>query len=312
MFFLTSKKVARRLTEVFDFVWPTAAAIWNLRWQVGGLVAAYPAITEQELLGRFVTGSGIRGANLRRSCVTLSWDDQQQEFARFLLFEFCSLFEAWCEGCLQELGQPAALSKHLQFPTSTTAAGQQKGVGRAIAAITSTTSPVLSGALQGPLASNRKNSRAHLEQLLVCYRYFKEVRNSLIHSGGAASAVFLQAEAAYKQLTPASLGVKEIPAFNSYVLGQPLALSLRGVVGFGEVVLRLVCTLDLEFAQSSSAESVFVKRWKEQHGSSAVLIASDPHNRLERIRRMVRKLDLPTPKTSAAFDTWLKSNGLIS
>jgi len=58
---LTSKQVARRLTEVFDFVWPTATAIWNLRWQVAGYVSASPAATESKLAGRFVAGSGTCG-----------------------------------------------------------------------------------------------------------------------------------------------------------------------------------------------------------------------------------------------------------
>lgn len=312
LFFLTSKKVAKRLTDVFDFVWPTAAAIWNLRWQVSGLVSAYPDISEQELLGRFVTGSGIRGANLRRACITQSWDDQQNEFSRFLLFEFCALYEAWCEGCLQELGQASSLSKHLQFPTTMTSGGSAKGVGHAIATINASLSPVLSNALNGPLSSNKKNSKTHLEKLLVCYRYFKELRNTLIHAGGTASTAFLQAESDYNQLTPALLGVKEVPAINGHVAGSPMTVSLRGVVGLGEIVLRLVCTLDTEFAQSKHAESVFIKRWKAFHGKGAVTIANNPHDRLERIRRLVRKLDLPTPQTSAQFDAWLKAQGLIS
>jgi hypothetical protein len=119
LFLLTSQRAATRLTEIFDFVWPTATAIWNLRWQVAGLVNAVPNISEQELAGRFVAGSGIHGANIRRACTKLSWSDQQQEFSRFLLFEICALYETWCEGTLEELGASPEISKEFQFPTST-------------------------------------------------------------------------------------------------------------------------------------------------------------------------------------------------
>ena len=311
LFFETSKGAAERLTALFDFVWPTAAAIWNLRWQVGGLVGAYPAITEEELLGRFVSGSGIRGANLRRSCIETSWEDQKQEFARFLLFEFCAMYEAWCEGCLLELGQPEELSKALQFPTAIRG-GKPVGVGHAVGVITKARSPTLSAALLSPLSTNRKNSKAQLEELLVCYRYFKEARNALVHAGGTPSKAFRDAEAAYSQRTASSLGVKEAPAYIASVPGQPPSLSLRGVVGFGEIVLRLICTLDLELMQSASAEAVFIKRWRARHGYASTMISSDPVARLHRIRRLFKKLDLPSPVLSPALDAWLTSNGCVS
>lgn len=311
LFLLTSKRVAKRLTEVFDFVWPTAAAIWNLRWQVNGLISVSPDMSNEQLLGRFVTGSGIRGANLRRACVDSTWTDQQQEFARFLLFEFCSMYEAWCEGCLQELGENSELSKHLQFPTTITA-GKINGITYALNSINARTSAVLSAAVTPTLQSNKKNSKPHLEELLVCYRYFKEARNSLIHAGGATSKRFVDAEDAYKQLTASSLGVREVPQFNACAHGTPVTLNLRGVVGFGEIVLRLVCSLDIEMSQSAGGEAAFKRRWKEKYGDVPVLIAHAPLERADRIRRLVRSLDLPTPVLSEQFEVWLKNQRLVS
>ncbi|MFK4135295.1 hypothetical protein ACI2KR_23895 [Pseudomonas luteola] len=310
LFLTTSKNVARRLTELFDFVWPTAAAIWNLRWQVSGLMAVNPELTHDELQGRFVGGSGIRGANLRKACIDSTWEDQQQEFARFLLFEFCSLYEAWCEGSLAELGQDATLSKDLQFPTSTTN-GTERGISRTTAVINGSQSAILTAAIHQPLLSNRKYSLPHLEQLLICYRYFKEVRNSLVHGGGSPSTRFINAEAAYAALSTTDLGVKEIPEYQPYTQGSPIAVSLRGVVGFGDIVLKLVCTLDIEFSKSTAAEGVFISRWKSVHGQSPVVIAQDPHDRETRIRNLVRKLNLPKPATSDAFLAWLSANRLI-
>lgn len=313
LFLLTSKNVASRLTELFDFVWPTAAAIWNLRWQVSGLLSVNPDLSHLELQGRFVGGSGIRGANLRRACIERSWEDQQQEFARFLLFEFCSLYEAWCEGAMNELGQPnpQSLAKQLQFPSSTDAQGNPRGVSRVASVVNSVQSQHMISAFRPALLTNRKYSLAHLEELLICYRYFKEVRNSLIHAGGTTSQKLIDAEAAYALLTAAALGVKERPAHNPLVQGNPVALSLRGVVGFGDVVLKLVCTLDIEFSQSQGAEDAFLRRWRETHGNGTLMIAQDPHDRNTRIKRLVQRMNLPSPNTPATFSAWLGANRLI-
>jgi len=311
LFLLTSKKVAGRLTEVFDFVWPTATAIWNLRWQVAGYVSAYPTVTENELAGRFVAGSGIRGANLRRSCIDSSWEDQQQEFARFLLFEFCSLYESWCDGTLKELGAATSLSKGLQYPTTFTNGIPSKGIRCVVSQIVGSGSPIMTGSIYPAIAKNKKNSPLHIEELLVCYRYFKEARNSLVHAGGSTSSQFVSAEAEYNQLTPVQLGVKEVPVINGYTTGSPIKINLRGVVGFGDIVLRLVSTLDAEFSKSPGAENAFLQRWRACHGGPPVHVSANPKLCRDRIKRLVRQLDLPTPAVTSQFETWLRNNQRI-
>lgn len=310
-FLLTSRQIARRLTEVFDFVWPTATAIWNLRWQVAGFVTACPAATDGDLDGRFNVGSGIHGANLRRACIASSWEDQQQEFARFLLFEFCALYESWCEGALHELTCPSRLSKHLQFPTTIKTGMASEGLQYAINTIAATNSPAMIGSIYPSIAQNKKNSLQHIEQLLTCYRYFKEVRNSLIHAGNGSSTKLVSAESAYHQLTSTQLGVKEKPAFNGHVAGNRVTLSLRGVVGFGEVVLRLVATVDAEITKTEKAEQVFLKRWKEFHGDSPIQVSRNTDLCKERIKKLVRKLGLPTPTNTPEFENLLRQKHCI-
>jgi hypothetical protein len=38
LFFRSSRAAYQQVAELFDFVWPTAAALWNLRWQVRDLL----------------------------------------------------------------------------------------------------------------------------------------------------------------------------------------------------------------------------------------------------------------------------------
>ncbi|GAA5531289.1 hypothetical protein [Herpetosiphon gulosus] len=117
LFFEVSRQTYTQVTGLFDFLWPTAAAMWNLRWQVDSFLRSYPNATNHELENRFVLGSGIHGSNLRRACITHTWDEQQHEFAKFLLINIFAIYESWIKAVLEELGSFTKTNeKSLQFP----------------------------------------------------------------------------------------------------------------------------------------------------------------------------------------------------
>jgi hypothetical protein len=307
LFFITSKQVANRLTETFDFVWSTATAQWNLRWQVDGFLRAAPTATDAELKDRFASGSGIRGANLRRSCVSTTWEVQQEQFAKLLLIEFCALYEAWIDGVLEELRQKSTHAKDLQFPS--TPAG---GVHQALTSLQANVSPDMDTCIYPTLLTNRKNSRAQLESLLVCYRYFKECRNSVIHHGGTADQRAVDAYNAFAKETTTSLKVTEVPQHHPVgAVGAIVKLSLRGVVGYGEIVLKLIATLDAELSRTSEAEAAFDRRWRQVNQTGHTL----PSNRAEAIaamNRLVKRLEIPTPNDPARLLTMLRRRKLVA
>jgi hypothetical protein len=103
LFFRSSRSTHQQVTELFDFVWPTVAALWNLRWQVAGLSATQTSVTTDMLTGRFIAGSGIHGANLKRACLETTWDQQQSQFAKFLLIDLFALYEGWLASTLGDM-----------------------------------------------------------------------------------------------------------------------------------------------------------------------------------------------------------------
>lgn len=312
LYFLPSKEIATRVTEIFDFVWPTATAIWNLRWQVQGLVGVRPAITEAELRGRFVDGSGIRGANLKRSCINTTWEAQQEQFAKFLLFEFCALYETWCEIISTHLKLAANTNKDLQFPSSKDNNGKAKGIANFFSQTAAHQSSLFSSSIQSTLATNKKYSPSHIEELLICYRYFKELRNCLIHGSSGALGKLITQEKIYSTLNATKLGLAQLPEYIPLSSSTTPALSLRGVVGFGEVVLKLVCTLDIHLAGTSYAEAEFKTRWKAANGIKPIPVATLYVNkRKTRISILTRKLGLPPPNITQDFANWLKMEKLI-
>lgn len=260
LFFGTSRSAFQQVSDLFDFVWPTAAALWNLRWQVRGFAGTKPQVTKEELHSRFVLGSGIHSANIERACLTTTWDDQQGQFAKFLLIDLFALYEGWLDETLG-IVRLRRLGKALQFPTSIVAGVATKGVGFALAEIRANSSSMLSTCIYSGLAAHPKNSASTLEALMRCYRCFKECRNSIMHHGGVASAAAAAAYQSYSSLSAHDLGLGQPPVCPPVLMGSRTALSLHGVVGFSDVILRLIATLDSELACASAAEDEFRAQW---------------------------------------------------
>src|SRR4051812_329709 len=120
-FFPSSAAFHTQLTSLYDLINPSVAAMWNLRWQVRGYVEENGSATKDELHGRFVAGSGIGSANLRRHCLERSWDEQTGEIALFGVFAAIGLYEGWAAAF--EVGT-ANQREALQFPSK--AAGGRK------------------------------------------------------------------------------------------------------------------------------------------------------------------------------------------
>ena len=314
LFFQSSRDTFNQVTSLFDFLWPTAAAMWNLRWQVNGYLEVRPDATVQELNNRFIAGSGIHGANLKRACVDLSWEQQQLEFAKFLLINLFSLHESYLKRILSDLDITRNnLEKRLQFPTSVDARGNKQGIWGAIDEITADESQMLKGGFYQRLVSHKKNAKAKIDNLLKCYRYFKECRNSLAHNGGVANR---RAEEAYTEFstvaTAATLGVKEVPLHQPTIEGNPVHLNIRGVVGFCDIILKIIVTLDAEFSRSLAAEVIFENYWLNNHQRKYTLKTKDEQSKHNQIKFLINRVGLPQPENPEVFEIFLRRRRLVN
>jgi hypothetical protein len=308
-FFATTHAYRRSHTDVFDFITPTAAAMWNLRWQVAGFLAAAPNATKDDLDGRFLAGSGIRSANVRRAAVDHTWDQQLEQFARFSLYVFVALYEGWLATTLALFPKPAQLVKEMQFPSRRTRGKPSSGVRHAIDLATRSRSSLMRRAFAAPLRAQRRYSLTKIDELLVCYRYFKECRNSLLHGAGLASRNLKQSADAMGGLSVSSLGTRAMPEYFPFALGDPVTVTLRGVVGFSEVVLRIVTTIDAELALTQQGETEFFRRWKSVYRYE--MLPADTTRRLHRIEAQTMNAGFPRPYDPGVLDRALRDARLI-
>lgn len=322
LFLSASISSSNALTDVFDFVWPSAASLWNLQWQVKGFLAQMPTASTQDLQSRFVLGSGIVGVNLHRLSKVGAWPEIQQWFARLLLSETCALFEGWLEAALDELEIPSALrdspkprslDKIFQFPSKLDASGAPSGgAGLAVSKIQGPNgSAFFQACILPALHGHLKHSFVTIDNLLNCYRAFKEVRNDFTHHGGFASQRAVDAFAAYAPQTEILLGLNEKPELPIVVKGEKIKLSLRGVVGLGDVVLRMIATFDYLMADSAYAEKLLKRRWKAKHGGMVTVKAAGG-GRDAQLVKLIRQCGAGKPVNLTVLFAYLNGQGLVA
>lgn len=307
LFFRSSKLFAAQITDLLDFVWPTAAAMWNLRWQVQGYLQARDhTITVEELHAKFGSDSKIIRPNYYRACIESSWEEQQEQFATFLLINAFAYYESWISETLHHLQiTNSSLEKSLQFPSD----GHRHGVFEAISQIKNPESEMLRDTFFPVFSKNKQYSITELNNLLICYRYFKDARNSIIHRGGVVDNALELSSKNFETLSDSDLKVKEKPAFFPLRTGGKVKLNIRGVVGFLDIALKIVTTLDAEFLCSLKSEHEFEQRWK-MHINTRILKKST-NARKVKIASMVRECGFPRPKTTQKLEEWLVAKSLI-
>lgn len=308
-FFGATASAHNQFTQMYDFVWPTATAMWNLRWQVAGYVQAVPDATVPQLRARFSEGADIDGANLRRACIEHSWEKQKESFAQILLTSTIAIYEGWIDEVIDGLGKTTRMKDWLQFPDDT---AKSTGVNFAIADITAVESAPLKNNFYAALCAGNHCDKINLNSMMLCYRFFKEMRNCQMHGGGVIELRLVDAYNNFLPVAnPAALGVGEVPKHSPAVLGGNVNLSLRGVVGFSHIVLKIMATLDSELSRADCAEKTFIKRWKQTHRLRLTMPA-DAERRKRKIDRLVRKARFPKPANPADFGNWLKGVKLIN
>lgn len=308
-FFPATKAAADQITELFDFVWPTSAALWNLRWQVSGFLKEAPESTPKQLNDRFVFGSGVHGTNLRKSCIDTTWDVQKHHLASIVLTNAFSIYEHWADEILISLGMGDGKGKVLQRDVGPKG---EPGLCETVYTLCKTESAVLKLAYYPFFSRGLKYSWPRIRNQLACYRFFKELRNSQIHNGGKATA---RAEAAYLFFAPVSkkddLGMRGELVHNPVVQGQNFQLHLRGVVGFCDILLRMMATVDAELCRAAAAEVILANAFK--NGARLIsTFSTNPKSRHMQVLGSCKRAGLPPPSDTSAIERFLLERRLVS
>ncbi|MFE6714008.1 hypothetical protein [Streptomyces sp. NPDC057695] len=313
-FFSASKDFGTEMTRLLDFVRPASVALWNLRWQVQGFVAAVDDATDDDLSNRFASGSGFQARNLRRICVETPWDDQVQQFAQIVAGNVIALFESWAEKLFLDIGLHNKHHKWVQFPSRGINGRQEKGIRDVIADVhTAGTSSEMRSAFFPVYASSKRNGSAQLDELILLYRYHKEIRNAFMHAGGRASQRTEDAWAAASHLTRADVGGRRNPVVTPVTTGQQISYRMEQANDLASVVIRLIHGIDAELCYSAYAEEYFLTAWRSWGDAAKYkALPGDPVQRERRIAKICRKNGFVAPTDPTAVITLGRRAGLAA
>ena len=311
LFFDSSKLLFSQITNMFDFAWPMVAGMWNLRWQVNGYMDANPNSTGDELSERFSKGSGGDRANLERACRDFTWDEQKEQFATFLLVNSFAFYEAWIFNILKELEYESNKAKDLGILIQKW--NKNEGaweVHNVIKEITKERSSIMSDLFYYHYSSRKKNMLDILDNLMICYKCFKEIRNCIMHRASIADKLLIDSYDKYNSLNKSDLKAKEIPYVNKPILGDNIKVDLRGVVGFYDIILKLAATIDAELSVSKKAETIVIIKGKK--ANSRFSLKAGGGRRDSQIRGFFGRIHMPKPADYSKAEVFLRENSLVS
>jgi hypothetical protein len=284
-----------------------AIALWNLRLSVRGFLDEVPDATQDHLRTRFALGSGFNNADLRVLTKKVTWDEQKERFAEITLTNAFAIYESWAK----QLVARHAGSEFVDKDLWTTGTNPRNGLMNFISSVNATPSPLMTRAFQPVFARNKKYLPAQLNNMLLCYRYFKEVRNCQMHNGGVTDQKTVNAYNAYSPVSSAaSMRTKETIEHFPMLLNTPAKLSIRGVVGFVDILLRMMTTIDVEISGSAMAEASALERFKAIPGAKLTL-GSDKAGITRKIRSRCEKASLPHPANETLVKDFLLLHRIV-
>jgi hypothetical protein len=159
--------------------------LWNTRWQVDGYLGAVPDATRADLEGRFVLGSGVRGVKRQAHIRRAELGGAPRGAGTIALVNTIALYEGWLAALSRSF--PGVKSNELHFPSKGVRGRTERGVREALIDMTKTTSAAMQTGFAPVLRAKPHYRGKELDELFLVYRYFKELRNTLVHSGGVAT-----------------------------------------------------------------------------------------------------------------------------
>ncbi len=292
----------QQITATFDIVWALDAGLWNFRKMAAHLYEEYPDISDPEAIATLVKGLYIHGLNPKRIAMKLTWEYEEHYIAQILLTYAFAIFDSWVNSFVDAV----ILNKSNTRRDDIKKDLKQGKFDTLDAALAQEPASIIAGFFY--ISAVKQD--AYIDKLRLVYKYFKSCRNCCAHGDGKFSKKAEENYNAIKVFTKDDCGVKEMPKIVETKEGQPLQLILRGVVGFFDILIRIIKHYDTISADKYAIEAELIRRWKT---IPSVTLSVDVHKRNRSIRNYFKSINMFPPyaeKTNDIFN-FLVTNGMI-
>ena len=318
-FFSSSQAAAQRITEVFDLFWPLVAGFGNLRDASEVFFEKFPKDIRNKLgkVARMelVNAPKIHGINLYRIVYEYSWEHEEEFLAEVLLIYATAIFDDWTCGFVNQAlpdcsnGNKRNIVKELRHGEYDKCQGEFKGA--------------LSQESYSQLRNcfKIKTRKQYNSNLIKLYKYFKSCRNCIAHGDKTFPKSVARKFQEVRYLRAEDLGMKEIPQMACSEQGKPFRLYLRGVVGFYDVLIRIITHLDKVAAERNGFDNQLCIQWQDllkqekmDHKDSKdikiadgerenyVLLLSKTKDKLEREHQLLHYFAIPNSYNANVYE----------
>lgn len=286
-FFEITQKALDSFPNIYDFIWPMKVSLENFRKIVKNTVNENPEISELELAKKY--SGKTHGVNYRRAFIETKLEDQEQQFAWILLNDSFALFEGWLEELNEQCFSKQIQEKSMQFP---------KEIKNEIGTLLK--KDISSFMKKSFYSVGLSNKYQYVEDLLYCYRAFKEARNCYMHHGGIANKRLIYAYEDFIQ-NKANIAycVNKIPCFTPPVEGNAINLSIYGVVGFTSVLREIMLVIDNELRCTNEGEKEFSERFKRNYSQ---IKSIDRNKSKDQVQNCIKACGFPGCAPAAISD----------
>lgn len=248
-FFPATTKALTRITEMFDFLYPMFAGYWNIRCGITGILKEMPDIAVELINKKFIEGSGIKGVSPHSSAFVRPMEEMHEEFAWIILILLFTIYESWlCD-----------LKNSVFSSLDTEHMGRGDTLLNELTTHTSIKSQIMSYSFTRSYKTGSNISVSNIKSIIICYDLFKKLRNAYVHNGKIANSDTANAYKRYKKEIKSSidLNANEIPHIYPIKDKKKIQVSLRGVIGFSDILINLIQTIDCMLIGTKVSEKWF-------------------------------------------------------
>jgi len=315
-FFLSTQNLDQELGHTLNFIWANYVSLRDMWWQVRGYNQAFPTQNIDNLNNKFLSGLPNPGKiDLKEVCINTEWFAHENEFCKWLIFDCCTLYEGWLENICNDLFPPKESkqhSKNLQFPSAINSKGNITGYTVTLNEIQANKSQFIENEFYSNVKNHKLNKLSKINEYLIVYRYFKECRNTFIHSNGVVNTEVLDA---YNNLNSIKQNSSILLKFtlNAPILGNRIKLNLEDCKLFSFIIRNIIATFDAELSIHCNSEKILENRIKNLIATSNKWknISSDIDKKLNKIHRILIAARIPEPIDINNVKNWMETKNLI-
>lgn len=263
VFYRASKAALNNITTAFDLVHPLNVSWRYTKSTLQNALNSNPSIDLKEVIP---SEDRVHGVNYLRAFIETTLDEQEEKLAWLLLNNIFAIHEGWAAAlfhdAFEQRGNENIFSKGLEYPgLSQVLLDKYVQPGSSPNVIENAFHSVYQNKA---ITSGTRVDFTKLDHYMLCYRFFKEARNCYMHGNFVASQRLLDAYNDYFPVANSSiLGVNEEPEIIPPERNKRICLRLRGVIGFSDIVRRIIIISDITLIRAKEAEKEFLEQISE-------------------------------------------------